>query len=201
MKKVMIFMLALLVGTAITATAASNEKAELGKPAPQFTLKDLNGKEVSLADFKGKTIVLEWTNPGCPFVVRVYKDKLMTGVQKKSRENDVVWLTINSTNAQHRDHRKPEEYAATFKEWGAQYTAYLLDELGTVGRAYDAQTTPHMFIIDKEGVLVYNGAFDDDPRGNKDKRVNYVESALDELLASKKITTSSTKPYGCSVKY
>lgn len=188
---------------AFTASAGSPVASapEIGKPAPAFTLTDIAGTSHTLSDFKGKVVVLEWTNPGCPFVQRVYRDGLMTAAQKEFVQKGVVWLVINSTNTTHRDYLSPEALKERFAEWKAGFSALLMDSDGKVGKQYDAKTTPHMFIIDKGGTLVYNGAIDDDPRGEKDVKVNYVRDALSALLAGKAVSTSVTKPYGCSVKY
>ncbi|MEX1275398.1 MAG: thioredoxin family protein [Bacteroidota bacterium] len=179
---------------------ANEPAAEVGKAAPAFSLTDLNGNTVSLADFKGKVVVLEWTNPNCPFVQRLYRDEIMTKVQKKYTDK-VVWLSVNSTSKPHQDYLEPSALAAKYKEWKADHDAMLMDEDGTVGKMFDAKTTPHMYIIDAKGVLVYNGGIDNDPRGNKSERVNYVDAALDELMAGKAVGTTTSKPYGCSVKY
>jgi peroxiredoxin len=199
---VMLTLVALCVLGLFSAFTLSPDEptVKLGKAVPDFSLTDIHGKMHKLSDYKGKVVVLEWTNPNCPFVERVYRDGIMTGVQKKYAEK-VVWLTINSTNKSHQDYRKPEELAKTYADWKAAYSAYLMDTDGTVGKMFDARTTPHMYIINKEGVLVYAGAIDSDPRGNKSEKTNYVAAALDELLAGKQITTALTTPYGCTVKY
>lgn len=173
---------------------------EIGKPVPDFSLKGIDGKEYSLSHYKGKVVVLEWTNPNCPFVQRVYRESIMQNTQKKY-DGKVVWLTVNSTNPEHQDHESADALAKKYKEWGAVYTAYLLDPEGTVGHLFDAKTTPHMYIIDKEGTLVYAGAIDDDPRGNKTDKTNYVDAALTSLLGGKTIAVTITRSYGCSVKY
>jgi peroxiredoxin len=175
--------------------------AEVGKPAPDFELKDLDGKAHKLSDYAGKFVVLEWTNPNCPFVVRHYKDNLINSLQKKYGEKGVVWLTINSTHPDHRDYETNESLKAKYTEWKASYAAQLVDLDGKVGKTYNAQTTPHMYIINPEGVLLYNGAIDDDPRGSNEDRLNYVNEALQKLMSGEAITTSTTRPYGCSVKY
>lgn len=196
----LITMLALSV---LSASAGSPlpTTAEVGKPAPAFSLKDIAGKTLQLQDFKGKVVVLEWTNPNCPYVQRVYRDGIMTAVQKAAVEKGVVWLTINSTNAGHNDFETPEALKETYSSWKAGFSSLLMDSDGKVGKQFDAKTTPHMYIIDKEGKLVYNGAIDDDPRGGKDQKENYVKAALDALLAGKAVAKSTTQPYGCSVKY
>ncbi|MEX2089251.1 MAG: redoxin domain-containing protein, partial [Bacteroidota bacterium] len=170
---------------------ANEPAAEVGKAAPAFSLTDLNGNTVSLADFKGKVVVLEWTNPNCPFVQRLYRDEIMTKVQKKYTDK-VVWLSVNSTSKSHQDYLEPSALAAKYKEWKADHDAMLMDEDGTVGKMFDAKTTPHMYIIDAKGVLVYNGGIDNDPRGNKSERVNYVDAALDELMAGKAVGTTTS---------
>lgn len=174
---------------------------EIGKPVPEFTLTDIHGKTHKLSDYKGKIVILEWTNPNCPFVQRVYREGIMTATQKKAAEKGAVWITINSTHPKHKDFETNEELAKIYKEWKAQYTAFLTDLEGTVGRMFDAKTTPHMFVIDKDGKLVYAGAIDDDPRGSKAEKVNYVQVALDELSSGKPVSIATTKSYGCSMKY
>lgn len=174
---------------------------EIGGKAPGFTLTDSKGKAVSLSDYKGKTVVLEWTNPNCPFVQRQYRDKLMTGLQAEYTKKGVAWLLINSTNKGHGDYKSGEALEATYASWGASQTAIVMDPDGKAGKAYDAKTTPHMFVIDKAGNLVYQGAIDDDPRGSNASRQGYVKNALDALMSDKEIVTTTTKPYGCSVKY
>lgn len=171
--------------------------ASVGVAAPGFSLEDQTGKKVSLSDFSGKKIVvLEWINPDCPYVQRHYKAATMKSLAEKYKDKGVVWLAINTTHYMNKE---------TNQKWITDYQLpyqILDDHEGTVGRLYGAKTTPHMFIIDKSGKLVYQGAIDDDPRGNKgENKVNYVAKALDELLAGKPISMSETKPYGCSVKY
>ncbi len=194
--------LALAIFAVAGAMAAAQEKsAEIGKQAPDFSLPDVNGKTIKLSDFKGKMVVLEWTNPHCPFVVRHYRNKLITEVQKKWTAREVIWLTINSTNPSHPNYEAPEKLKEIYAGWEAAFTALLMDPDGKVGRLFGAQTTPHLFVIDKNGILVYQGAIDNDPRGNLEERVNYVDQALTELMAGKQVSTPATKPYGCTVKY
>jgi peroxiredoxin len=195
--------LSLLIGSAIGSNASSAPSVEVGKPAPTFTLKSVDGKDVSLSDFKGKIVVLEWTNPGCPFVVGHYKNGNMPKLQKEFADKGVVWLAINSTNKNHKDHLTAPEFKSQMAEWNASASTYLLDDDGKVGKAFDAKTTPHMFVIDKNGNLAYMGAIDDDrsANGGKDAKVNYVKKAVDELLAGKEVSEKVTKQYGCSVKY
>lgn len=176
--------------------AAAGEAAATGKPAPAFTLADSQGKPVSLASFKGKVVVLEWFNPDCPFVVRHYKAKTMLDLAARYRDRGVVWLAINSS------HFATAETNSQFaKDYAVPYPA-LDDHAGTVGQAYGARTTPHLFVIDKAGNLAYQGAIDDDPAGEKSgEKTNFVALALEALLAGKPVPTPETKPYGCSVKY
>ena len=189
MKKMMV--LAALLVVASVATAGVN----VGDTAPDFTLMDTEGNSVSLSDFEGKIVVLEWLNPDCPYVKRHYKAGTMKGLAERYAGKDVVWLTINSTNYM------DAEANAKFKAENDLPYTILVDQDGTVGHSYDAATTPHMYIIDGEGTLVYMGAIDDDPRGSSDAPKNYVAAALDEVTAGKAVTTAETKPYGCSVKY
>jgi peroxiredoxin len=188
--------LAILAATTLPAFAVG----AVGETAPAFSLKGVDGKTYSLADLKGKTVVLEWVNPNCPFSDRHAKEKTMSELAKQHGE--VVWLGINSTSAQHQDFLKPAEHKAWMQKNGINY-AVLYDETGRVGKAYDAKTTPHMFIIDKAGKIAYNGAIDDDARGSKAKaeRVNYVGRGLNAEKGGKDPDPASTKPYGCSVKY
>jgi peroxiredoxin len=176
------------------------EEVEVGKSVPDFSLTDLDGKSVKLSDYAGKVVVLEWTNPNCPFVVRVYREGIMTGVQKKYGDK-VVWLTVNSTNPNHKDFETAEALKKKYAEWKASFASMLLDPEGKVGKLFDAKTTPHMYIIDKNGKLVYAGAIDDDPRGSKSEKVNYVDGALESLFGGKAIAPATTKSYGCTVKY
>ncbi len=194
-------LIALVAVVALMAFTTVPASVEVGKLVPDFTLTDITGKTHKLSDYKGKIVILEWTNPNCPFVERVYREGIMTATQKKAADVGAVWITINSTHPKHQDFETNEELAKIYKEWKAQHTAFLADPEGTVGRMYDAKTTPHMFVIDKEGKLVYNGAIDDDPRGNKKEKVNYVQVALEELTSGKTVRTATTKPYGCSMKY
>jgi len=179
-------------GTAVPAMAA--KVAKVGEAAPAFTLKDSNGKDVSLADYKGKVVVLEWVNIDCPIDRRVVESKLISTVHEKFKDK-TVWLAIDSTAA----HTKAD-YDKTIAAWKISYS-YLNDASGKVGHLYDAKTTPHMYIIDKEGTLAYAGAIDDDPNGTNATKVNYVDKALTELLAGKTIEIKESKPYGCTVKY
>jgi peroxiredoxin len=191
-----------LIGSAVAtsivraADEATTATAKIGQPAPQFTLEDQNGKKVSLSDYAGKIVVLEWTNPGCPVVQRHYKAKTMTALQKEFAKQNVVWLAINST------HDVTNSVDLTWaKEQGISYPI-LNDASGETGHAYHATNTPEMYIIDKSGKLVYEGGIDNDPQGDLSSgKVNYVAQALDEVLAGKPVSTSEAKAYGCAVHY
>lgn len=178
--------------------------ATVGQPAPAFTATDASGKTVSLADFKGKTVVLEWVNPGCPFVQKHYGAANMQGTQKEAAAKGVVWLAINSTAADAGDYLPPAEMAKWMQQQKAAATATLMDADGKVGRAYGARTTPHMYIVDPAGKLVYAGGIDDKATANPadiPRATNYVKAALNESLAGKPVSQASTRPYGCSIKY
>jgi peroxiredoxin len=182
---------------------AAAAAAVVGEPAPAFTLNDLSGKPVSLADFKGRTVVLEWHNFGCPFVQKHYRSGNMQALQKKYG-TEVAWLSVNSTNEGSADYMAAARIAAELQRFGAAPARYLMDSPGAVGRAYGAKTTPHMYVIDPAGRLVYNGAIDDKRSTDvQDVKIahNFVAAALDELKAGKPVSTPSTTPYGCSVKY
>lgn len=190
----------LLVGL-LSAVASA---AELGAPAPDFTLKDLDGRDVKLSSFKGKTVVLEWFNPECPFVKASHTKGSLVDFAKRATKKGVVWLAINS-GAPGKQGHGVEKSRAGVKAFGLEHPV-LLDESGAVGHAYGATNTPHLFVIDANGVLVYRGAIDNSPDGEgeapKDgKLVNYVEAALDDLSAGRAVKTPDTKAYGCSVKY
>ena len=178
--------------------------AVAGARAPDFTVTDTAGKPVQLADFKGKFVVLEWTNPECPFVRKHYDSQNMQGLQKEFGARDVVWLSINSTNKSSGEFKTPAEMDAWIKAQGAAPKAALIDASSATGRAYAARTTPHMFVVDPAGKLVYAGAIDDKRSANPadaKSANNYVRAALNESLAGKPVTVASTQPYGCSVKY
>ena len=181
-----------------------SQKAKLNEAAPGFTLKDSFEKEYSLSDFEGKIIVLEWINFECPFVKKHYNSNNMQNLQEKYAEHSVVWLALCSSAEGKQGNFSNDEINNRSKKLKAKYLAYLIDEDGKVGKMYGAKTTPHMYIIDKKGKLVYAGAIDDKPSTDIDDietAKNYVSSALDELLDSKNVSTQSSTPYGCSVKY
>lgn len=191
-----------LLGLAVLSLAALPALAgsAVGETAPAFNLKGADGKAYSLANYKGKVVVLEWVNPNCPFSDRHAREKTMSDLARQHGE--VVWLGINSTNPESSNYLKPTETLAYNQKNGIPYPV-LYDETGNVGHAYGAKTTPHMFIIGKDGKIAYNGAIDDDPPGRKAKaeRVNYVGGGLNAEKSGKNPDPASTKPYGCSVKY
>jgi peroxiredoxin len=191
---------ALLAAGLLLAATAAFAAGEVGTGAPTFQLKGVDGKTYSLADYKGKVVVLEWVNPHCPFSDRHAREKTMTELAKQHGE--VVWLGINSTNPGSGDFEKPADYQAYIRSEGINYPV-LYDESGGIGHAYGARTTPHMFIVDSQGKIAYNGAIDDDPSGRKAKpeRVNYVGNGLNAERSGGKPDPASTKPYGCTVKY
>jgi AhpC/TSA family len=179
-------------------------QAMVGQPAPGFTSTDTEGKPVKLADYKGKHVVLEWVNPGCPYVQKHYNSGNMPATQKDARARDVVWLAVNSTAVDAYDYRKPADLTAWLKAKGATPTATLMDVDGKVGRAYGARTTPHMYLIDPQGKLVYAGAIDSIASANASdikSATNYVKQALDEALAGRPLSKPTSQAYGCSIKY
>lgn len=184
--------------------AAVASAADVGAPAPDFTLKDLDGKDVKLSSFKGKTVVLEWFNPECPYVKASHTKGSLVDTAKRAAKKGVVWLAINS-GAPGKQGAGAEKSRAGVKAFGLEHPV-LLDESGAVGKAYGATNTPHLFVIDAKGTLVYRGAIDNSPDGEgqspKDgKLTNYVDAALDDLAAGRAVKTPDTKAYGCSVKY
>jgi peroxiredoxin len=188
--------------TALTLASAALA-VEINKPAPDFSATDINGKTVKLSDFKGRIVVIESYNSDCPFCRNQYATGATQDLQKELAAKDVVWLLVNSVNANHPNHRTPEQAQ---KEWSSEKiaaTAWLDDSSGAIGRLYAMKTTPHVFVVDKNGTLVYDGAIDDkpDPKHNPRTARNYVREAVDALIAGKPVEVSQTKPYGCSVKY
>ena len=190
-----------LTAGAVEVTAGA---VEVGKEAPAFSLKDTKGAEVSLAAYKGKVVVLEWINYECPYVKKHYASGNMGKLQEKYAAQGVVWLAINSAAAGKQGNLPAADLQARAEKEGSKASAILIDEAGTVGKAYDATNTPHMFVINKEGVLAYAGAIDDKPtteQSDIEGASNYVAAALDALIAGKEVANAKTKAYGCSVKY
>jgi peroxiredoxin len=196
----MIKTFALLAGMTFAAAAFA---VETGKPAPDFTGTDIYGKIVKLSDYTGKIVVIESYNSDCPFCHNQYKTGAMQALQEKLATNGVVWLLVNSVNPKNFSHRTPEQARKEMAAEKMDVTAWIDDSSGAIGHLYGMETTPHMFVIDKGGTLVYDGAIDNqpDPFHDPAKAKNYVREAVDELLAGKPVEVSQTKPYGCSVKY
>lgn len=177
---------------------------ENGKPAPDFSLNDVDGNARSLSEFKGKFVVLEWVNHDCPFVKKHYDKGDMQKLQADSVGKGIVWLSINSSAEGKQGNYSPEDWKNLQAEKKSAATATLLDADGKAGKLYGAQTTPHMYIVNPEGVLIYQGAIDSIKSTHSEDVAlaeNYVKSALGEALEGKPVTTASTKSYGCSVKY
>lgn len=199
-------------GEAAPATPAPAAPAELGKPAPDFTLTDTDGATHTLSSLQGKTVVLEWFNPGCPFVRAAHgSGGVLDGMAKRVAREDLVWLSINSSAPGKEGHGLDRNKAARGEF--AMSNPVLLDESGSVGHAYGAARTPHLFVVDKAGLLVYRGGIDNAPMGAVDdarprptgstpgQPVNYVDAALADLAAGRPVALADTPPYGCSVKY
>src|SRR4051812_11961806 len=197
-----------LLITLLTTIAASAvfaaESPRVGSAAPTFSVADTKGKTHSLADYKGKWVVLEWFNPECPFVKKHYGSGNMQKLQQEYRGKGVVWLSIDSSAPGKEGNLTPDNAGKTMSEFKMTSTALLLDQDGKAGQAYGAKNTPHMFIINPEGKIVYEGAIDSKPTANPADIAtanNYVKAALDEAMAGKPVSNAVTKPYGCSVKY
>lgn len=194
----------LFAGVGLSSSALAAPVATVGQPAPTFSARDTSGRAVSLADFKGKTVVLEWVNPGCPYVQKHYRSANMQGTQREAAGKGVVWLAVNSTTTDHQDYLAPAALADWMKGQKAAASATLMDADGKVGRTYGARTTPHMYVIDPAGTLVYAGAIDSKPTANPADipgATNHVKAALAESLAGKPVSVAQTRAYGCSVKY
>ncbi len=188
----------------VTLTLASVALAvEVGKPAPDFTATDVNGKTIHLSDYKGKIVVLESYNSDCPFCHNQYKTGAMQSLQRDLAARGVVWLLVNSVNPNNASHRTPAQAKAEIASEKMDVTAWIDDSSGAVGHLYDMKTTPDMYVINKEGILVYRGAIDNqpDPFHDPTKAQNYVSAAIEALLTDKSVAVTETKPYGCSVKY
>ena len=196
MKKTLVLLTAM-------ALAATTFGVEVGKPAPDFTATDINGKTVKLSDYKGKIVVLESYNSDCPFCANHYKTGAMPELERDMAAKGVVWLIVNSVNPKNMSHRTPAQARQEFVDQKMTAAAWIDDSSGTIAHLYGMLTTPHMFVINKDGTLVYDGAIDDRPEPSGDPRTakNYVRAAVDELMAGKPVTVSQTKPYGCGVHY
>ena len=190
--------------TAVFVADPAHAAATVGQKAPDFTLTDTAGKTVRLSDFKGKHVVLEWNNPGCPFVRKHYDSANMQVLQKESAGKGVVWLAINSTETGHPDYLAPPKLGQWMVAQKAAASATLMDETGSVGKSYGARTTPHMYLVAPDGALLYAGGIDSIPSVRTEDiktATNYVRQGLNEALAGKPVSQATTRPYGCSVKY
>lgn len=182
----------------------SAHAAEIGQAAPDFSVKTVKGETASLADFKDKVVVLEWVNYGCPFVKKHYESGNMPALQEKYTAKGVVWLTVNSSAEGKQGYHAPAEMAQIATKHGNKASHFLMDTDGKMGKAYDAKVTPHMYIIHKDGKLVYNGAIDSNPSTKTEDVATadkWFADALDAVLAGKEVTNAKNKPYGCGVKY
>ncbi len=199
-KRILLWVTALLA----VATAAVQAAVEVGAPAPDFSVTDIQGKTHTLSDYKGKTVVLEWVNPECPIVGKHYDSGNMQKLQKSATGEGVVWLTINSGAKGEQGDYDDAAAAGWMKKHNAAATAYVRDQSGKVGKMYGAKVTPHMYVIDGNGTLVYNGAIDSIRSGNPNdipKAENYVAAALKAVKEGKAVAKATTQPYGCNVKY
>ena len=176
---------------------------EVGKPAPDFSATDINGKTVKLSDYKGKIVVLESYNSDCPFCANQYNTGAMQELEGQMAAKGIVWLIVNSVNPNNPSHRTPDQAKQEWAKEKIAAIAWLDDSSGTIGHLYGMKTTPHMFVVNKDGTLVYDGAIDNKPDPKHDPRTgrNYVREAVDALLAGQPVPVSQTKPYGCGVKY
>jgi hypothetical protein len=197
-------LLGLAAGTLGALATTRLFATDIGKPAPQFEAIDSGNRKRRLSEFKGKTVVLEWTSPSCPFVRAQYQSGVMPELQRWAATQGIVWLSVLSTHPSRRDFLPPEKAEALHRSRGAAPAALLIDAEGHIGRAYGAVVTPHMFIVGPSGEFVYAGAISDNPtmdakeaRGSK----NFVKAALEDLAAGRKIATPSTRPFGCTIAY
>jgi thioredoxin-related protein len=189
---------------ALLALLGSAFAVKVGEPAPGFTAVDSNGKQQRLSDYKGKFVVLEWHNQGCPYTRKHYERGNMQRLQKEWTAKGVVWLTVISSAPGTQGFVTPSQENDYLKKMNAAPTAVLMDSGGSLGHLYAAKTTPHMFIVDPNGTLIYNGAIDDHPtsdQGDIASSRNYVSAALEQAMNGKPVTEAATRPYGCSVKY
>ena len=198
------FALLAVIGIAVLTDFSLARAARVGKPAPDFTATDTNGKVHKLSEYRGKFVVLEWTNRGCPYTQKHYNSGNMQRLQREWTSKGVIWLTVVSSAPGEQGYVTAPEENAYLRENSATPTAVLLDPTGTVGHLYDAKTTPHMFIINSQGMLIYNGAIDDHPTtdlADVNGAKNYVSASLQEAASGKPVSNPTTRPYGCSVKY
>ncbi|MCZ2154937.1 MAG: redoxin domain-containing protein [Bryobacterales bacterium] len=204
MKHKTVFTVTLLAMLAFLGGGQAKAAAKVGSEAPAFRAKDMNGESHTLTDYTGKYVVLEWVNHGCPFVGKQYGSGNMQALQKEWRGKGVVWLSVITSAPGEQGHSVAAKAKTDYKTKGSNATTVLLDETGVMGKAYGAMTTPHMFIIDPSGKLIYNGAIDDKPTtdlADVKTAQNYVSAALREAMAGKAVSTPTSQPYGCAVKY
>lgn len=190
-----------LIALSVIATASA---AEVGKPAPDFSVKNLDGKEITLADLKDKVVVLEWVNYECPFIQKHYNSGNMGKLQQTYTDRGVIWLSINSAAKGKQGYHDAPEMKTTAEKAGNHASHFLMDTDGKMGKAYDAKVTPHMFIIDKKGVVRYNGAMDSKPTPDLtdvETADKWFVNALEAVLNGKEVSNATNKPYGCGVKY
>jgi peroxiredoxin len=193
-----------IIASLVTTALYAFDPPPVGSAAPNFSLTDAKGKAHSLSQYKGKYVVLEWFNPECPFVKKHYGSGNMQKLQEEYTNKGVTWLTIDSSAPGTEGSLSADAASKVMTGWKTQQTALLLDPEGKAGRAYGAKNTPNMVVINPEGKIVYEGAIDSKATPNPadiPNSTNYVKAALDESLEGKPVTTSTTKPYGCSVKY
>ncbi|MDB6170619.1 MAG: thioredoxin family protein [Verrucomicrobia bacterium] len=189
---------------AVAFVGAARSEAVVGQPAPEFSLRDVSGNVQRLSDYRGKTVVLEWVNPECPFVLKHYGSANIPNLQRAATADGVIWLTINSAHPGGEGDYTPAQMAAWMEKMHGAPTAYLRDQEGKVGRLYAAKTTPHLFVITGDGTLVYDGAIDSIRSakvGDIARATNYVSAALASVKAGKPVEKPNSQPYGCSVKY
>lgn len=196
--------LAAILGLTILITFSANAAPGIGSEAPDFSAVDSNGEVVQLSQLRGEVVVLEWTNHDCPYVKKHYGTGNMQALQKRARDLDVVWLSVISSASGKQGYVQGNEANRLTEERGAHPTSVLLDPEGTIGRLYQATNTPHMFVINTQGILVYAGGIDDQPSArwsSIEGARNYVEEALDSVVAGRTVEVSAARVYGCSVKY
>lgn len=195
---------AILIAAPVVLAAPALANAVVGQPAPAFTATDSNGRSHDLADFRGKAVVLEWTNADCPFVQKFYGGGDMQRLQADAKKQGAVWLTVNSGASGKQGHMTGAQANAKMKAQGFNASAYLLDPYGAIGKAYGARTTPHMFVINPEGILVYAGGIDNTPTADPAdiaRAQPLVKLALADIAAGNPVAIATSRPYGCSVKY
>ncbi len=204
MRKISKLLGGIALSVAVCSAISVQAAVTVGEPAPNFTATDIEGNEVSLSDFEGKFVVLEWVNSGCPFVRKFYDAGEMQRLQEEYTEKGVIWLTICSSREGQQGYHTPQEARYLVADSGANATAYVYDPSGDVGRLYGARVTPEMYVINPDGVLIYHGAIDSIRSANPadiERAENYVVSALTAAMAGEEVATPTTRAYGCSVKY